>query len=287
VSQTPETGLDPTAKGFYKRSLETLDAAGVRYMLGGAYALGVHTGIVRHTKDLDLFLLQADVDRALAALDAAGYATEKPFPHWLAKAWQDDLFVDLIYSSGNGVAVVDEGWFDHAAQSDVFGHRVLVIPPEEMIWSKAWVQERERYDGADIMHLLRAKGAQMDWPRLLRRFDERWRVLLAFVVNFGFVYPGDRSKIPAWVVHELTTRLEKEQMKPPAADDANLCRGTLLSREQYCVDIGTWGKEDARLRDDVAMSADDIKVWTDAIETPHIHGAAPCCLPPPEETDAA
>ena len=44
---------------------------------------------------------------------------------------------------------------------------VLLAPPEEMIWSKAFVCERERYDGADVNHLLRACGRQMDWQRLL------------------------------------------------------------------------------------------------------------------------
>ena len=34
----------------------------------------------------------------------------------------------------------------------------LVVPAEEMIWSKAFIQERERFDGADIHHLLRCKG---------------------------------------------------------------------------------------------------------------------------------
>ena len=54
-------------------------------------------------------------------------------------------------------------------------------PPEEMIWSKAFVQERERYDGADVIHLLRELGPTLDWPRLLMRFGDRWRVLLSFI----------------------------------------------------------------------------------------------------------
>ncbi len=59
-----------------------------------------------------------------------------------------------------------------------------------MIWSKAFIMERERYDGADIAHLILACGRDLDWRRLLGRFGRRWRVLLSHLVLFGFVYPG-------------------------------------------------------------------------------------------------
>lgn len=43
-----------------------------------------------------------------------------------------------------------------AAAGDVLGIPVQLCPPEEMLWSKSYVMERERYDGAEVMHLLRA-----------------------------------------------------------------------------------------------------------------------------------
>ena len=60
---------------------------------------------------------------------------------------------------------------------------VRLIPPEEMIWSKSFVRERERYDGADVAHVLRACADTLDWPRLVRRFDAHWRVLLHHLVS--------------------------------------------------------------------------------------------------------
>ena len=60
---------------------------------------------------------------------------------------------------------------------------VRLIPAEEMIWSKAFVMERERYDGADVAHILRACAETLDWPRLLQRFDGHWRVLLQHLVH--------------------------------------------------------------------------------------------------------
>jgi hypothetical protein len=92
---------------------------------------------------------RCDRDVVLRTLDSAGYRTEVSFPHWLAKAFGDDGFVDVIFSSGTGVAEVDEEWFTHASQGEIFGVPVNICPAEEMIWHKGYVHERERFDGAD------------------------------------------------------------------------------------------------------------------------------------------
>ena len=106
---------DTTAAECYRTALRALAAAGVEFLVGGAYALARYAGIVRHTKDLDLFLRPCDRDAALAALAAAGFRTEVTYPHWLAKAFRADYFIDLIYNSGNGAAPIDDGWFDCAS----------------------------------------------------------------------------------------------------------------------------------------------------------------------------
>src|SRR5947209_6149239 len=83
--------------------------------------------------------------------------------------------IDVIFSSGNGVAAVDDEWFTHAVDAEVFDASVRLCPAEEMIWSKSFVVERERYDGADINHLLHACASSLDWRRMLRRFNSNWR----------------------------------------------------------------------------------------------------------------
>ena len=93
----------------------------------------------------------------------------------LGKGYRGEDFVDVIFSSGNGVARVDEEWFERAVAEEVLGYPTRLIPAEEMIWSKAFVQERERFDGADIAHLIRSRGEGLDWERLLRRFGRHWR----------------------------------------------------------------------------------------------------------------
>ena len=100
--------LDPQTRAFYCRALSALSESGAPFLVGGAYAFARYTGIERHTKDLDIFVREADRDAVLVALAGAGCETDVTFPHWLAKARCDDDFVDVISSSGNGVAVVDD-----------------------------------------------------------------------------------------------------------------------------------------------------------------------------------
>lgn len=225
----PSDGLDPALRDFYRHVAGLLRDANVPVLVGGAYALARYTGICRHTKDFDLFLRPDDCPRALDVLARAGYRTELTFPHWLGKVhYHDGALVDLIFSSGNGVARVDDDWFAYAVPETVLGLPMELCPVEETIWSKSFVVERERYDGADIAHLIRAHGARLDWGRLLHRFDRHWRVLLAHLVFYGFIYPGERDRVPEWVEDELLGRLRRERRQPlpRASARGRSCRGS-------------------------------------------------------------
>jgi hypothetical protein len=262
TSESAGSDVDPESS-FYRDVLRVLHAAGVAVLVGGAYALAAYTGIERRTKDLDLFLRRADYERAARALGAAGYDSELKFPHWLGKVHAGPYFVDLIFDSGNGLTHVDDAWFEHAVDADVLGVNARIVPVEEMIWSKSFLMERERYDGADVAHLLQACADRLDWSRLLERMGPNWRVLLSHLVLFGFVYPAERARIPAWVMNQLLDRLRDEISAP--APSVDVCRGTLVSREQYLHDVQREGYTDGRLPPSGTMSAEDIAAWTDAI----------------------
>lgn len=231
-------------------------------LVGGTYALSCYTGIARHSKDFDLFLRRDSLDEALAVLRREGFETSVPFPHWLAKARRGDDFIDLIFRSGNGVSEVDDGWFQRAPEGDVLGVTARLVPAEEVLWTKAFIMERERFDGADVVHIIR--GYSLDWEDLMQRFEAHWRVLLAHLVLFGFVYPSERDRVPRWVMDRLVARLQVETHTPPPAE--RLCRGTLLSRAQYLVEVETWGYTDGRLEPDAGMTPEDVQHWTDAID---------------------
>jgi hypothetical protein len=255
--------LDEASIRFYRHALSILKNEGIPHLVGGAYAFARYTGIERHTKDFDVFICGDDFQRASFAFQKAGYDTELTFPHWLGKAYKGEDFVDLIFSAGNGVAKVDQTWFDHAVKEQVFGVDVELIPAEEMIWSKGLIMERERFDGADVAHVIRATGEKLDWQRLLDRYGKYWRALLAHLVLFGFIYPSDRAKVPAWVMDELLGRVQKETEAGDAAE--KVCNGTIISRQQYLKDINEWGYKDAR-REHGLMSDEDIHRWTAGIE---------------------
>ena len=254
--------LDPRIQAFYRRVMTTLNERRLPFMVAGAYALRHHTGISRQTKDLDLFAMRSDIERVLEALNDAGFKTELPFAHWLAKVYDGEDFIDIIFSSGNGVATVDEDFFTHAPHGTCFDVPIRWCPVEEMIWSKAFVMERERFDGADVAHLFHSCGDSLDWQRLIERFGAHWRALLAHVVLFGFIYPNERERIPHWVVDELTERMRRETS--PSTENEPVCGGTLLSRQQFLVDIAERGYLDARVTTG-AMTETEVDDWTAAI----------------------
>jgi hypothetical protein len=197
-------------------------------------------------------------------LSDAGFRTEWRFPHWLGKAYKDGRSIDIIYSSGNGICAVDEAWFRYALQAEIFGIAVRVVPAEEMLWSKAFVMERNRYDGGDIAHLLRARAHNMDWARLLFRFGTHWRVLFSHVILFGFIYPEQRLRVPDWFMHEMMRRIKLDMQCLPA--ERAVCQGTLLSWSQYLTDLECGDYKDARHAPPGKLTCDDTRLMTDVLQ---------------------
>lgn len=259
-----DIAIEPAAADFYRRVLCALKAARIPFLLGGAFAHACHTGIRRSTKDLDLFICREDYDRIAQLMQHCGWQTDMTYPHWLAKVYSGQEFIDLIFNSGNGLIPVDTRWFHGNAHADVLGVSLPIANVEDVLLSKAFLMERERYDGGDVAHLLQTHGERLDWPRLLARFGPHWRVLLAHLTLFGYIYPGERNRIPDWVITRLLERLAEETRNRVASTE-RVCAGTLLSREQYRHDIEHLGYSDARLHGASTMSSHDVAVWTQAI----------------------
>lgn len=254
--------VETPSRLFYRQAMEVLDRASVPFLVGGAFAFIHQAGIDKSTKDLDIFARPLDVQRLLEACAAAGYETELVFSHWLAKIRSPEGFIDVIFNSGNGLAAVDDGWYEHATSGTVLGVPVKIAPAEETLWSKAFVMERERYDGADVAHLILAHGERLDWKRLLERFGPHWRVLLSHLILYGFIYPSERSRVPAWVTQELLQRLETEQAEQETPEP--VCYGTLLSWSQYLGDVLGGQFRDARIRPYGKLTAEEVARWTAA-----------------------
>ncbi|MES2569716.1 MAG: nucleotidyltransferase [Verrucomicrobiota bacterium] len=246
--------------------MEILNERGIPFLVGGAYALREYTGVVRDTKDFDIFLCEEELRPALRLFRAAGYRADIAFPHWLAKVHHGKAFIDLVFRAGNGLCEVDARWFRTIRTAQLLGVEVRLVPPEFMIWQKAYIMERERFDGADVTHLIRSCASGMDWEQLVALFGPDWRVLLSHLILFGFIYPEENALVPPSLLRELLQRLTSEN--EPVQSPPHLCRGTLLSRQQYLDDVERWGYHDARLSPRSRMSEAEIRHWTDAIDTP-------------------
>lgn len=227
------------AHAFYKEALELLNECGVKYMLGGAFAMFHYTEIYRDTKDLDIFCKPSDYPKILKHFSAKGYKVELTDVRWLAKVFKGDYFIDIIFDTVNNICTVDDTWLEHAVSARFVGVDVLLLSPEELVWCKLYVQNRERYDGADVNHILLKTGAFFNWKRLLDRMDAHWHILLAQIIQFQFVYPSDYHEIiPQWLFENLMARAHEQYDLPPAVE--KVCRGPIIDQTQYQIDIKEW-----------------------------------------------
>ena len=223
---------------LFREVIQLMTHNKVQCVVSGAFALHEHTGIWRDTKDLDLFMPAQEVARALKLLEEDGFVTEIVDSVWLAKARRSDHFVDLITGMSNGVVRVDYSWIKRAVRSQVFGIPVRVLAPEELIASKVFVTRRERFDGADVCHVIYGTKGRFDWKLLFHLMGEHWEMLLWLLVLYHYVYPAHSDYVPREVWNELLHRFAVELEHP----NRNLeFRGSLIDEKMFAIDVKEWG----------------------------------------------
>lgn len=227
------------SEAFYKEALQLLNQSGIDYLLGGGFAMSHYTGIFRDTKDLDIFCRPVDHTKILKFFSEHGYVIQLTDVRWLAKLFKGEYFIDIIFDTVNNICTVDDSWFEHAIEGTFVGEPVRFVSAEDLIWCKTYVQNRERYDGADINHVILKYGRQLDWKRLMNRTDRHWHLLFSHLVLFQFVYPSDYMDIiPQWLFNELLDRCKGQYELPSAV--VKVCRGPIIDNTQYQVDIKEW-----------------------------------------------
>ncbi|HEY9429309.1 MAG TPA: hypothetical protein VIR34_19260 [Gemmatimonadaceae bacterium] len=229
---------------LYKQVLTALNAAGVPYVVAGAYAIHAHTGIYRETKDLDLFVEPEQVVPAMRALREIGLTARLEQAHWLAKATRGRRFVDVIFGMGNGLALIDRDWYAHSTPAILAATPVRVAPVEELIWHRLFINERHRQDMSDIVHLVANVGSLIDWRRLLTKTAEHWPLLLSQLLVFLYVYPELSDRVPRWLLDDLIERAHTEARRERSGE--RVTRGTLISRFSFTIDVHEWGFRDIR-----------------------------------------
>lgn len=227
------------ARAFYEEALEGLKESGANFMMGGGFALYQYTGIERDMKDLDVFCKPSEYPSIMKYFASKGFETELTDVRWLAKVFDGPHYIDIIFDTVNNICTVDDTWYEHATECDFGNVRVKVLPPEELVWCKIYVQNRERYDGADVNHIFLKWGKKLDWKRLYARLDQHWHLLLAQILMFQFVYPSEFHEIiPRWLFDNLMERAREQYDLPSAVE--KVCRGPIIDQTQYQVDIKTW-----------------------------------------------
>lgn len=225
---------------MFRETLMVLNRCRIPYVVSGAFALQVHTGIWRATKDLDLFLTPEDMAAALRCLTKQGFRCEVKDPVWLHKAHRHGFFIDLITGMSNAVITVDRSWIEKARPAMILDVRARVLGAEELLASKLFVVRRERFDGADIAHIIYASQGKLDWGRVLSLVGEHWEILLFALVLYRYVYPAHTHYVPGWVWQQLLVRFSNELKNPnPAAQ----FRGSLVDDKMFAIDVREWGME--------------------------------------------
>jgi len=227
-------------ESLYREVLIVLEENKIPYAVAGAFALQMHTGICRYTKDLDVFLRSEEVPETLRRLKVQGFECEICDPVWLAKAHRGEFFVDLITGMSNAALVVDMSWIQLAHPALIVGVPTRVLAPEELLASKLFVTRRERFDGADIAHIVYGTKGNLDWHRILRRVGEHWEVLFWALTLFHYVYPAHSDYVPRWLWLELTGRFLNEVQNP---DPNAPFRGSLIDENMFAIDLKEWGLE--------------------------------------------
>lgn len=181
----------------------------------------------------------ASIPKALEYLDEAGFTTYIKDPVWLAKVYRGRYFVDLITGVGNALLPVDSSWIDRSSPYELFGVPCRVMAVEELLVSKLFVCRRERFDGADVAHLLRAAATRIDWQRIESLLDENWELLLWALIFFSYIYPARRKTVPDFVWTTLLTRFSSAPFDPAAP-----FRGSLIDPNMFAIDVNEWGERD-------------------------------------------
>jgi Uncharacterised nucleotidyltransferase len=240
VSSSTPPRFAPEQEKLFQEVLRLMNEKQVPYMVSGAFALQKHTGIWRNTKDLDLFVPAEHMKQALGHLQEAGFECEICDPVWLAKARRGDYFVDLITGMSNAVIMVEQSWVERSIPTEVLGVETRVLAAEELLASKLFVLFRERYDGADIAHIIFASEGRLNWNRILELVGEHWELLFSVLVMFHYIYPTSGDFVAKDVWDELLGRLQRELASPTSKHDF---RGSLLDEKMFAIDVKEWGMQ--------------------------------------------
>jgi predicted nucleotidyltransferase len=194
----------------FDATIHAIEGAGIPYVLMGGVASAT-VGRPRVTRDIDMFVRPEDARHVLDVLARAGFETDERFPHWLYKAFKDDILVDVIFRSAGDI-YLDEARLARSTAAEYKGRRFRLIPPEDLLVIKAIVHDehmpRHWHDALGIV-----AGDELDWDYLLQRARHGARRVLSLLL---YAQSNDLL-VPAKVLRQLFATIDEVQLgKGPA-----------------------------------------------------------------------
>ena len=175
-------------KASLKKAAGALRQADIPFMLGGGLAVWALGG-PDTDHDLDLMLRPDDAERALDVLAEEGMEIERPPEHWLYKAHDGDVLIDLIFEPSG--LVIDDDIFSRADELDVYAVRMLVMPIEDVLVTKLRAMGEHQLDYEAVIELARVLRERIDWDDVRRRTADSpyARAFFKLVEELGVVEP--------------------------------------------------------------------------------------------------
>ncbi len=225
------TKLPDEQWSIYREVLSAVSKAGIHFAVGGGLASMAYADQVRDCKDLDLYIEPESCDvvvDVLAALKFVDLFNERPYDRkWIHRTHRGETIVDVMWAMANQRSLVDRSWL-LGPIIPVDGLQVRLLPPEETLWTKLYVMQRDRCDWPDALNMLSVVGPTMDWNHLIARIEDDVNLLGALLCAFRWLCPDDANLLPGWLWDHL-------QLSKPATVEGTDClqRANLLDSRPW------------------------------------------------------
>jgi hypothetical protein len=168
MSHVESQAREETLLVSLKRAASVLKDAGVGFALAGGFAAYAR-GAAISTHDVDFVLREQDVDAAVSALTAAGMRYRECPEDWLAKVYDDDRLIDLIFRPSG--RPVDGGLLERAQELPVAAVNMPVLPADDLVIMRLQAFTETACDFSDFLHVCRALREQVDWPKVAKETE--------------------------------------------------------------------------------------------------------------------
>lgn len=206
--------LPPEQWAVYREVMLAAQQAAIRFAVGGGIAAMAYADQARDSRDLDLYVLperRGAIIDVLTALGFKDYYSQKTYErHWIYRAIRAGTIVDVMWSMANRRGTVDARWL-RGPRFQIDDLQIRLLPPEEILWTKLYVLQRDRSDWTDALNMLYVVGPNLDWNHLFERVEEDVGLVAGLVAVFRWLAPGRANLLPQFIWSRL-------KLDPPGGD---------------------------------------------------------------------